>query len=302
MKHLAILLNDDLNGVTTFNYTLLKKIKADTTADELFVYFLNTSSTGFAHQFAGNQFTVLTEIDNQVTYDYVYLNNRAGLKFAMGTVSATSWKFITHSIMTEDALPILNQHLSQSIDVFTLSQKSQDYLTSLGHTPTQTVNGIDLTRFASASPSSAVKKLLVFDVRNNAFYREKILNICALIPQLYVRVLDVPTWDIEQEIAQADMVIAYGRSAIESMAMGKSVIIYGVNGGDGIVNPVTYDSIKASNFSGWSIRNMPNPEDLAEFHIAYEISRFDTGEATAVRDLIRGNYDIATTKAAILGE
>ncbi|MCB9245993.1 MAG: hypothetical protein H6606_06135 [Flavobacteriales bacterium] len=294
-KVLSILLNDDLNGVTTMNYAVLKELK-DNHSDEVSVKFLETVDGGFIDRFRDAGITVVTSTPFEA-YNYILTNNRQGLKYAINNLTpavGAKWLFFVHSLMNPDSsLPPLTEHLSINLNVYTFSERGEDYLASLGHSPILVRNAIDMGRFAALSPPSEIKKILVLDVRNNTFYRDRIVELSALMPQVYFRFITLPDWDIEAEIEQADMVIAYGRSAIESMAIGKPTIIYGVNGGDGLVANNNKEALAESNYSGWSYKSLPLPEYLSAMDLLQEVAKFDPGDTELVRDYIRANWDVA---------
>lgn len=54
----------------------------------------------------------------------------------------------------------------------------------------------------------------------------------------------------EQAIAGADVVVGYGRSVLEAMAMGKAAYVWERAGGDGWVTPESYPALEADGFSG----------------------------------------------------
>jgi hypothetical protein len=57
-------------------------------------------------------------------------------------------------------------------------------------------------------------------------------------------------YDVRPAIAEADIVVGRGRSAMEGMACGKAVYVFDAGGGDGWVTPDTYPAIEADNFAG----------------------------------------------------
>ena len=59
-----------------------------------------------------------------------------------------------------------------------------------------------------------------------------------------------PTTTPELAIADADLVIGLGRSALEAMAAGRAAYVYGVIGGDGWVTPERYAAMEADGFAG----------------------------------------------------
>jgi hypothetical protein len=59
-----------------------------------------------------------------------------------------------------------------------------------------------------------------------------------------------PTDRPERAIADADIVVGYGRSALEGMSCGKAVLVLDWFGGDGWVTAASYPSIEADGFAG----------------------------------------------------
>ncbi len=80
-------------------------------------------------------------------------------------------------------------------------------------------------------------------------------------------------WNVEYHINNADLVIALGRSAIESMSCGRAVIVYGnssgVIGGDGIITGENIDELKQNNFSGRRYKNIITKENLVNEFLKY---------------------------------
>ena len=51
-------------------------------------------------------------------------------------------------------------------------------------------------------------------------------------------------------MADADIVVGYGRSVLEAMALGRAAYVWDIAGGDGWVTPETYPTLEADGFSG----------------------------------------------------
>lgn len=298
MKVLAVLHTDNLQGVTTFNYTLLEAIKQQVSGDNLlYIKILEPQASGFK-----NEFTSLGANDytNEIEFDLILINNRPGLEWVVeNQITSERFIYFTHSLPNEDQLQkvvlppaatSLPYVLEGKLEVVVFSEVAQNYLNGLGHATILARNAINLERFQENESPTKIEKLLVFDVRNNLLYKSKVQNLTEVIPNTYLRTISSPKWSIEAEIEAADMVIAYGRCAIESMAMGKAVIIYGQNGGDGLVTDANKEKLGETNYSGYSIRNMPSPEYLSELDILAHIMNYDATDAQKVQEYIRENY------------
>jgi len=59
-----------------------------------------------------------------------------------------------------------------------------------------------------------------------------------------------PTIDPREAMARADIIVGYGRTVLEGMAMGRAAYVWDYAGGDGWVTPETYTELEADGFSG----------------------------------------------------
>jgi hypothetical protein len=84
----------------------------------------------------------------------------------------------------------------------------------------------------------------------------------------------------EQAIAAADLVIGYGRSALEGMACGRAVLVLDWFGGDGWVTPDRYPALEADGFAGGALPVVRGLEELTE-----ELAGYSVEMGMANRDL-----------------
>lgn len=98
-----------------------------------------------------------------------------------------------------------------------------------------------------------------------------------------------PTASPERELARADIVIGLGRCAIEGMAAGRAVYVYGILGGGGWVTPRSYWRMEADGFAGLTDVTPTTVERMTG-----ELRRWrpDMGEAN--RDLASANHGART--------
>lgn len=73
----------------------------------------------------------------------------------------------------------------------------------------------------------------------------------------------------EQAIADADIVVGYGRSVLEGMAMGKAAYVWERAGGDGWVTPESYAALEADGFSGGATDSVIDAERMRADLAAY---------------------------------
>ena len=92
--------------------------------------------------------------------------------------------------------------------------------------------------------------------------------------------LGEPTLAPESVLADADIVVAKGRAAVEAMACGRAVYVYDQFGSDGWVTPETYAALEADNFAGQATTAVPSAERLAR-----DLGAYDPQMGMANRDL-----------------
>lgn len=100
----------------------------------------------------------------------------------------------------------------------------------------------------------------------------------------------------QDAIAAADIVVGYGRSVLEAMAMGRAAYVWERGGGDGWVTPDSYPRLEADGFSGAATEDVVDANRLREDLAAYrpELGAFNY-------DLVRFHHS-ATKHAEALVE
>ena len=106
--------------------------------------------------------------------------------------------------------------------------------------------------------------------------------------------------DPQAAIVQADIVVGYGRSVLEALAMGRAAYVWDRGGGDGWVTAASYPALEANGFAGGAGFGPVGVDDLVEHLRAYRPEfgalardvvtthhRADL-HAIAVADLLRG--------------
>ena len=74
----------------------------------------------------------------------------------------------------------------------------------------------------------------------------------------------------EIEMADADIVMGYGRSAIEGMASGRAVYVYDHSGGDGWVTAESYPALESNGFAGSATDDAIDKDRLRADLLAYD--------------------------------
>lgn len=100
----------------------------------------------------------------------------------------------------------------------------------------------------------------------------------------------------QEAIADADIVVGYGRSVLEAMAMGRAAYVWERAGGDGWVTPETYAALEADGFSGAATDAVVDADRLRADFAAY---RSELG--TFGFDLVRMHHSAAKHAEALVG-
>jgi glycosyltransferase involved in cell wall biosynthesis len=98
-----------------------------------------------------------------------------------------------------------------------------------------------------------------------------------------------PSTTPERDMANADIVIGYGRCIVEGMASGLAVYVYGVVGGDGWVTPDSYPAVEADGFAGRG-----TPAEIDEAAIARDLAEWGPEMGERNRDLATRHHDGST--------
>jgi hypothetical protein len=88
-------------------------------------------------------------------------------------------------------------------------------------------------------------------------------------------------YDVAAAIAQADIVVAKARAALDAMACGRAVYVFDVFGGDGWVTPEGYAALEADNFAGLATDRVIGTAELED-----DLALYDRRMGMANRDLV----------------
>lgn len=91
--------------------------------------------------------------------------------------------------------------------------------------------------------------------------------------------------DPEAALADADIVVAKGKAAIEGMACSRAVFVYDQFGCDGWVTPDSYPAIEADNFAGQATAAVASPDKLRA-----ALDEYDPAMGVANRDLVTRHH------------
>jgi hypothetical protein len=99
----------------------------------------------------------------------------------------------------------------------------------------------------------------------------------------------------QQAIAESDVVVGYGRSVLEAMAMGRAAYVWERGGGDGWVTPESYERLEADGFSGGATDAVIDAERMREDFAAYTPEMGTLGF-----DLVRNHHKVSEHALALL--
>jgi glycosyltransferase involved in cell wall biosynthesis len=88
-------------------------------------------------------------------------------------------------------------------------------------------------------------------------------------------------YDIAEAVADADIVVAKSRAALDAMACGKAVYVFDVFGGDGWVTPESYPAMEADHFAGLATGRVLDADQIAA-----DLADYHPGMGVANRDLV----------------
>jgi len=103
-----------------------------------------------------------------------------------------------------------------------------------------------------------------------------------------VGVHGTPTTDPSLAIADADIVIGYGRGVLEAMACGRAAYVLDHLGGDGWVTPDRYPALESDGFGGRAESDGVDADRLRR-----DLREYDPGMGLVNRDLIVANHRAA---------
>jgi hypothetical protein len=93
-------------------------------------------------------------------------------------------------------------------------------------------------------------------------------------------------YDLSTALADADIVVAKGRAALDAMACGRAVYVFDVLGGDGWVTTASYAALDADNFAGGA-----TPRVIGAAELERDLADYDPRMGIANRDLIAQHHD-----------
>lgn len=147
---------------------------------------------------------------------------------------------------------------------------------------------IDTERFLPGGPLPPVARTALLFGNNANADREQMLAAACREAGLELRRLGGPRVqapDPRAALAEADVVIGYGRAILEAMACGRAAYVYDWHGGEGWVTADSYREIEADGIAGRSGRRI-----LDRVGLAADLAAYDPGMGPVNHDLVVSHH------------
>lgn len=106
-----------------------------------------------------------------------------------------------------------------------------------------------------------------------------------------------PTLSPEEHLYRSDVVLGCGRSALEAMACGRAVYVFGHVGADGWVTPETYPALEREGFAGLGSNSVADADALRTDLADYEAAMGVANQSLAVRHHDSGEHAVQLVAA-----
>lgn len=181
--------------------------------------------------------------------------------------------------------------------LFAVDETCRANLVASHHIPSEQVdilpNAVDLRRFVERTIPLPVKPGRAVSLIKHVGLTTLIKEACdrsGLTFQAYGHGVNRPVDDIERLSAEADIVFATARTALEAMATGAAVILVDARGFGGLVTSATYEQGRHLNFGVGMLTQEKTLSGLTE-----AISSYDALDAAAVSRRVRQEADLDLT-------
>lgn len=158
---------------------------------------------------------------------------------------------------------------------------------------------IDLMRFKPRGGARRqARRVLVFSNYLDADRRAMLEEACGDLGLELTSIGAGATTSVapQDAVAAADIVVGYGRSVLEGMAMGRAAYVWDRAGGDGWVTAETYPALEADGFSGGATDAAIDVKRLRA-----DLAAYDPEYGTLGYDLVRNHHSAAKHAEALVG-
>ena len=277
---------DKVGGSEMYTYTLSISLQKSGHSISIFTYNKGFVAEKLKAECPEICFLTDLELANK-TFDIALISHNSIFNLP---VNATHIIQICHGIF-----PALEQPSYLADSHISISKEIHEYLENKQFKSVFIPNPIDLERFTCKTLIGLeLKSILSLCQGQEA--NELLQEVCdelGLVLRCHNKFND-PVWDLEKAINQADLVVSLGRGVIESMACGRSVLVFdhrGYNGSlaDGIVTQENIQEIQKNNFSGRRFRHKPTKEYLIE-----ELNKYNQSQGSFNQNYARNHFGVSS--------
>ncbi|HEY6779704.1 MAG TPA: hypothetical protein VI111_02050 [Thermoleophilaceae bacterium] len=198
--------------------------------------------------------------------------------------------FVSHGLGFDWMLPPQLPGLVSKVVVMNERVRRRAEAAAAGHEVVRMRQPIDLDRFSPRAPIRArPRRVLLLGNYLRGPRRDALLEVCG---ELGLECRQLGAHGVtahaqpEIELADADVVIGYGRSALEGMACARAVYVYDHSGGDGWVTAETYPRLEANGFAGSATE-----VTIDRARLRRDLRAYSPDMGLANRELVRVNHD-----------
>jgi hypothetical protein len=222
----------------------------------------------------------------------------AGAAYAVASRRQIPQVFVIHGLASFEHPP---QALTPAPPVVALSDRIADRAAAFAGRPEvmRLRQPIDIWRFKPAGPArERARRVLAF---SNYLPPDRLAMLQTACDDLGLELTSMGATSTasvtpQQQIADADIVIGYGRSVLEGMASGRAAYVFDHSGGDGWVTPESYPALEGNGFAGGAD---PAVVDVARLREDFAAYRPELG--TLAYDLVRKHHSAARHAEELVG-
>tara|TARA_Y100000356_G_scaffold57190_1_gene46297 strand:+ start:2945 stop:3862 length:918 start_codon:yes stop_codon:yes gene_type:complete len=274
---------DTLGGSETFTYALVEELHRR--GHEVGVMCARNRK-GMVSDLIESNLGIRTNIISK-EYDACFISHNSMISqlYSLGINHGTVYQ-ICHG-----TTPSLEQPTDvKGVRFISISEEVQEHLLKKDYNSELIVNGIDLDRFKPTKINKELQNILSLSQsdRLNKFL-QKICDRYGYNFKHHNKFLN-PVFNIEEEIADADLVVSLGRGAYEAMACGKNVLIadwraYQNAMMDGMVTEDNISRFISNNCSGRTERRGIDEASIVEELMKYSLANGEANRKFAEKNL-----------------
>ena len=215
--------------------------------------------------------------------DAVFANDGITVGLLAERYPGTRLVFCLHSNVFDVSLPPLSPGIIDALIAPSERFAAHARAMALDVPVVRLAQPVDTERFVpSVPPRSPPRRALLLSNYLEGRRRDALVETwtAAGIECVQVGIRDRIAFDVRRDIAEADIVVAKARAAVEAMACGKAVYVFDAFGGDGWVTGENHAALEADNYAGLATDRSVDRRALAS-----DLSRYDPDMGWINREL-----------------